>query len=125
MYTVSGGYYLDGSSFTKKITKRRKLAHIPMLQLTIFLTLFILSFVFGAVIHAYATNEETLSVHIESAPLYKTHIVDSGQSLWVIAKQYAPPQIDIREYVNEIKLLNQLETNILFQGQRLLLPSIS
>jgi LysM repeat protein len=125
MYTASGGYYYNGSSFTQKKLKSHKLGRIPMLQLSVFLTIFVLSFVFGAVMHAYATNEETLSINMESTPLYETHVVDSGQSLWVIAKQYAPAQIDIREYVNEIILLNQLDTNILFEGQRLLLPSIS
>lgn len=124
MYTASGGYYYNESSFTQKKSRSNKLRRIPMLQISVFLIAFILSFVFGAVIHAYATNEETLSINIESTPIYETHIVDSGQSLWVIAKQYAPTDIDIREYVNEMILLNQLNTNNLFEGQRLLLPSI-
>ncbi|MEX2416593.1 MAG: LysM peptidoglycan-binding domain-containing protein [Paenibacillaceae bacterium] len=122
MYTASGGYYLDGSSFTQKKSMSHTQVRIPMLKLSIFLILFILSFVFGAVMHASATNDEPLSVNVESAPLYETHIVDSGQSLWMIAKLYGPAHIDIREYVNEIILINQLKTNILFEGQRLLLP---
>ncbi|MEX1029141.1 MAG: LysM peptidoglycan-binding domain-containing protein [Paenibacillaceae bacterium] len=126
MYTASGGYYYDGSSFIQKKSNTRKLGRIPMLQVSIFLVIFLLSFVFGAVMHAYATNEVPLTtVKLESTPLYETHIVDSGQSLWVIAKQHAPATIDIREYVNEIIILNQLDTNILFEGQRLLIPSIS
>jgi hypothetical protein len=125
MYTASAGYYYDGSSITQKKVKTRKLGRIPMFQVSVFLIIFILSFVFGAVIHAYATNEAPLtSIELEATPIYETHIVDTGQSLWVIAKQYAPATIDIREYVNEIIILNQLDTNILFEGQRLLLPSI-
>lgn len=124
MYTASGGYYIDGSSFTQKKSKSRKNSRIPVLQLTIFLTFFILSFVFGAVLHAYNTTEESLTVQSESTLLYETHIVDSGQSLWTIARQYAPERMDIREYVSEIQLLNQLNSSVLFQGQRLLLPSI-
>jgi len=131
MYTVSGGYYLDGTSFNQKKSKSRKTGRVSKLQLTIFLTLFILSFVFGAVMQVYATNDEILTTPSatdelsQSVMLYEIHIVDSGQSLWTIARQYAPAHVDVREYVNEIQILNQLDTNVLFLGQRLLLPSIS
>lgn len=130
MYTASGGYYLDGSSFTRKKLKSHKISRIPTLYLTIFLTLFIFSFIFGAVLHANATSEdslteESLTVQSESTVLYETHIVDTGQSLWSIAKIFTPEHMDIREYVIEIQLLNQLDSNVLFQGQRLLLPTIS
>jgi len=127
MYTASGGYYLDGSSFNKKKLRSNKTIGVQAFRLFVILTFFILSFIFGAVMNAYATTEENLSVQVESMPLesiplYDTHIVDSGESLWTIAKQNAPGHIDIRDYVNEIILLNELDTNVLFIGQRLLLP---
>jgi LysM repeat protein len=125
MYTASGGYYYSESSLIQKKPTPRLFGRIRLFQLTIFLTFFILSFVFGAVMHAYATNETPLTtIQMGSNPLYETHIVDSGQSLWFIAKQYVPTSMNIRDYVDELIELNQLDTNILFVGQRLLIPTI-
>src|SRR5690554_4419598 len=102
MYTASGGYYYNESSFIHKKTESRKFGRVPMFQVTVFLIIFLLSFVFGAVMHAYATNEVSISNEsLSTSSIYETHIVDSGQSLWIIAKKYAPASIDIREYVNE------------------------
>jgi LysM repeat protein len=125
MYTASGGYYYSGSSCIQKKPTPRFFGQTRMLQISVFLTFFILSFVFGAVMHAYATNETPLTtIQLGSNPLYETHIVDSGQSLWSIAKQYVPTSMDIRDYVDEMIELNQLHTNVLFVGQRLIIPTI-
>jgi LysM repeat protein len=125
MYTASGGYYYSGSSSIQKKPTLRFFGHFRILQLTVFLTFFILSFVFGAVMHAYATNDTPLTtIPLGSNPLYETHTVDSGQTLWFIAKQYVPTTMDIRDYIDELIELNQLDTNVLFVGQRLLIPTI-
>ena len=68
MYTASGGYYYSGSSLNQKRPKRNILGRIPLFQLSMFITLFILVFVFGAVMHAYATIDKTFSYHTRSNP---------------------------------------------------------
>ena len=126
MYTAVGGYYMDGNSFAKNKNKRvNKVSRARKVHLSIFFTLIICSFLFGALVHAYATSEDSLTqLNSELAPVYETHIVDKGQSLWKIARIYVPADKDIRKYIFEIKLINQLETSILQEGQKLLLPNL-
>jgi hypothetical protein len=126
MFTASGGYYLDGTSFIQNKPKKRRT--VSLAQLCVFLSIFIVSSMFGAMVHAYATNEEIQTIHsavVELTPAYETHIVSSGESLWKIANIYSPAHIDVRKYIHELKSINHLESSILQEGQRLLLPSIS
>ena len=52
----------------------------------------------------------------------KTHIyiVKKDDSLWKIAKKYKIN--NIYEFVNTVKVLNNLESNYLFENQKIILP---
>ena len=59
----------------------------------------------------------------KSAPVaYTTITVESGQSLWSLAEQYAP-NADARDWITEVIDLNALGSSQLYPGQQLALPA--
>lgn len=46
-----------------------------------------------------------------------TYCVDRGETLWSIAKQYCPDDMDIRDYIKLIVRENELTTTTLQPGQ--------
>lgn len=50
--------------------------------------------------------------------------VISGDSLWSIAKEYTPDNIDIRETIYIVKKINGLETSVIYPGQSLKIPKM-
>lgn len=52
---------------------------------------------------------------------YEVFKVSKGDSLWEIASIYSQ-NVDIREYIYNIKKLNKLDGDIIYAGQVLLLP---
>ncbi len=58
----------------------------------------------------------------DSKNIEKTHIyiVKKDDSLWKIAKKYKIN--NIYEFVNTVKVLNNLESNYLFENQKIILP---
>jgi len=48
--------------------------------------------------------------------------VEKGDTLWDIAKRSLPKNTDIRDYIQEIKAVNQLETSFIKEGEVLEIP---
>jgi nucleoid-associated protein YgaU len=48
--------------------------------------------------------------------------IAKGDTLWNIAHKHTPAGTDVREYIYQLKALNGLKTNLLFEGQILILP---
>lgn len=48
------------------------------------------------------------------------HKVTEGDSLWAISYDYCPDNVDRREWVKEIRALNDLPDSIIHPGQRLI-----
>ena len=46
-----------------------------------------------------------------------THLVQAGDTLWTIAGVYCPDQVDRREWVEEIRTLNDLHDSAIHPGQ--------
>lgn len=46
-----------------------------------------------------------------------TYTVSQGETLWSIAKQNIDKKIDIRQYIYEIKQLNNMSTSTVYEGQ--------
>lgn len=49
-------------------------------------------------------------------------IVDSGDTLWEICAPYAPENMDIRDFIEKVKYLNDLKSSNLEIGTELLIP---
>lgn len=50
---------------------------------------------------------------------YKTIYISEDETLWSIAEEYKKPNQDIREYIYEIKKLNNMESATIYEGQEL------
>ncbi|WP_211747870.1 LysM peptidoglycan-binding domain-containing protein [Paenibacillus sp. Marseille-Q4541] len=55
---------------------------------------------------------------------YEKFVVSYGDSLWSIATNHKPSQMDTREYVEQIKKLNIMATSDIQTGQVINLPNI-
>jgi uncharacterized protein YpuA (DUF1002 family) len=49
------------------------------------------------------------------------YTVSQGETLWEIAKEYCPEDMDCREYIYEVKELNNMTTSDLYIGQTITL----
>lgn len=50
---------------------------------------------------------------------YKTIYISEHETLWSIAEEYKKPGQDIREYIYEIRKLNNMESAAIYEGQEL------
>lgn len=50
-----------------------------------------------------------------------TIVVSSGDDLWSIAEEYKPSWMDAREYIYEVKELNNMFTSYIYAGEQLLI----
>ncbi len=55
----------------------------------------------------------------EYAEKYKTIYISEDETLWSIAEEYKKTNQDIREYIYEIKKLNNMESAAIYEGQEL------
>lgn len=51
------------------------------------------------------------------------YVVQSGDSLWSIARSHAPAQMDVRVYVQQLRQLNDLRQSVIHVGEVLTLPT--
>jgi len=76
--------------------------------------LFLLSLVIFTVIY-------TASVSGYREPEYQSIIVNSGDTLWSIAERYGNDS-NIREYIYNVKKINNLESSIVYENTAILIP---
>ena len=48
--------------------------------------------------------------------------IEHGDTLWNIAKANLPPKTDIRDFIYEIKVANQLDSALIKEGDSLMVP---
>jgi LysM repeat protein len=65
-----------------------------------------------------ACNETKASEYSETTTVY----VDSGDTLWGIARECSNEHYDIREVIDEIKKINDMSDNTIYPGQKLKIP---
>ena len=96
-----------------KVVARRKM--ILLLTTVLFIT--IGSVVFGTIF----SKAKNPSADITQFKYYKSITIEQGDSLWSIAEEYCTDAYeDTREYVDELKELNSLTSDIIHEGQHLL-----
>ena len=124
MYTVTGGYYYQG---TVKSTKSLHTNRNRVKRIILLLVLFTGSFLSGALMNAYASESDATAVaeqqYTPVVSAYTSYSVEPGDTLWAIAKLHAPASIDIREFIHDIKAMNHLESSNLHVGQLLQIPN--
>ena len=123
MYNISTyGYSYQGPV---KSSKSLHTSRVRIAKVLVLLAFFTLSFLFGAFIQAYASDEEPIHASVEAAPIepaYVAYSVEPGDTLWSIAKVHLPKDTDIREFIHDIKAMNHLNTSVLQVGQTLQIP---
>lgn len=49
----------------------------------------------------------------------ETYRVQSGDSLWIISREYCPDNVDRREWIDAVQTRNGLTSSFIYPGQRL------
>lgn len=63
----------------------------------------------------------TVSVSGYEEPRYQSIVVQSGDTLWAIAEKYSNNS-NIREYIYNIKKINNLDSSMLYENTAILIP---
>lgn len=58
----------------------------------------------------------------ESVCVYETIEIEKDDTLWGIASEHMSAGQDIRSYIIEIRSLNQLTSDTIYEGQHLIIP---
>lgn len=78
------------------------------------------SFIFIIVIVIF-TVIYTASVSGYDEPKYQSIIVHSGDTLWSIAEKYGEDS-NIREYIYNVKKINNLDSSMVYENTAILIP---
>lgn len=81
-------------------------------------------FIILSVVFLSLTGFMTILTNASEVVPYKEFVVSGGDSLWSIALDHKPVHMDTREYIEQIKQLNLLETSDIQTGQVLSLPNV-
>ena len=63
------------------------------------------------------------TVNSSSMKAYNLIQVESGDTLWDIATEYGPTDMDVRQVVHEICDLNEISPDQLEAGQKIIIPA--
>lgn len=81
-------------------------------------------FIILSVVFLSLTGFMTILTNAGEVVSYKEFVVSGGDSLWSIALDHKPVHMDTREYIEQIKQLNLMETSDIQTGQVLSLPNV-
>ena len=90
----------------KIVNKKRFINSITIISIIIF-SIIVMFF-------SFTKNQE----YTES---YKNIYISKNETLWSIAKEYKKPNQDIRDYIYEIRKLNNMESATIYEGQELII----
>lgn len=100
-----------------KKRKRQVAKRNMFILLTTVLVITIGSIVFGSIFSS-AKNDDS---DVAQYKYYKSITIEKGDSLWSIANEYITDDYeDTKEYVKELKELNNLTSDTIHEGQHLL-----
>ena len=123
--TMNGSVYLlnkktKESQIFKPGSRKNQLffnnkAHISVLCISIFFMLLIICS--GIIIANAAVSDNDKS---DQNKYYTSISIEKGDTLWSIASNYVSGPKTISNYVNELKEINNLQTDCIYQGQNLI-----
>lgn len=95
---------------------RKRIRVVNRGRLAIFISI-LLIITYPAIMFAIDKPSSDLS----SKSFIKVYI-EPGDTLWGIAKANLPPKTDIRDFVHEIKVVNELNSSLIREGEVILVP---
>ena len=101
----------EGCSVKKKYRIRSRARFTLFMTVAILIIISITGTVIGA------NNAESLT-----KPVYSEIVIQSGDTLWNLAKEFGPDGKDIREVVYEICRINDISADSIYPGQTILIP---
>ena len=123
--TLSGSAYFSNkktkeSPIFKPVARKNQLlfnnkAWISAICISISLMLVIICS--GIIIANAAVSDDTIS---DQNKYYTSISIEKGDTLWSIASNYVSGPKTISNYVNELKEINNLQTDCIYQGQNLI-----
>lgn len=110
------------NSGKKEISLKRQERYVvfsasPAIYRLCICTLFFL-FVFFFLSTGVHSSDEKMSYH----KTYTSYEISCGDTLWEIAKVYAPAHMSLSAYITEVQKINHLENNCIHAGCYLILP---
>lgn len=55
---------------------------------------------------------------------YNEYRVGKGDTLWKISNYYSDANVDIRQFIHEIKKINDMKTSAIYEGDIIKIPNI-
>jgi hypothetical protein len=86
------------------------------------ITTFIFTITFVMFMQVNAVSNDSKDAHLNDTSYKQQIVVLQGDTLWGIARTHLPEQTDIRKYIYQITVLNELKGHILHEGQLIVLP---
>lgn len=96
----------------KRMQKKRRTMQLKVVAFVFIVTSLML------IVTVYAK-----SMKPKSQVAYKTVVVEQGDTLWDLAKEYFP-DMEIRRAVYELKKINNLKDGTIYEGQSLVVPDV-
>lgn len=115
---IARRYFRRQSDIQQEASNKKHHWHVVnRLRFTVFLAAIILTFgmIGGVMIGSFDAEGSTKHS-------YQTITIQSGDTLWSIAEEYAPSDQDIRDYIYEVCDLNSIKAGDIVQGQDILIP---
>ena len=101
----------------RAIKRKRLLKQKIALMIVSICMITIGSVAFGSI---FSAAKDSAS-NIQEYKYYKSIVIEKGDSLWSIAKQYNHESLNNHDYVKELKELNGLTSETIHAGQHLLI----
>ncbi|WP_036685449.1 LysM peptidoglycan-binding domain-containing protein [Paenibacillus tyrfis] len=98
-----------------KVKKNRTYVRVMIFVISVLMLLFV-----GGTVSAWVGNDDAYAKSTVSAQAYV--VVAHGDTLWSIASSHVTKGQDLREYVFQLRKLNNLKNVTIHEGQKLLLP---
>jgi cell division protein YceG involved in septum cleavage len=85
-----------------------------LLMILVVMIVFLFACLFGFSKKAVATDR--------TVKTYQSYTIQEGDSLWSMAMEYAPEEMDLSTYIQEVRQVNHLKTNTIISGESIILP---